>query len=508
MKLKELFKPLAKQEFLIIMFALLLRLPLLDGSFWLDEAAQFLESARPLSEQLNIIPDFQPPLLHLILHFATYLSSTEWWLRLIGSVIPSLIALLATHKLGKKMFDNATANLSCLLLATSSFHIFFSQELRPYSLAAMWASLAFLLLYKQVTSNEHSLKFSYWLPITVVNTLGIYTSYLYPFVIVTQIIIVLIFNKKILKKALTSLAISAILFLPFLPTFIKQLDAGRVLRQSLPGWELVVSHPQLQAIPLTVGKFIFGVIRLDLNTTFIAISTALLSCSAILAIFLYKNFISRKKLQKKWLFLITAIIVTIIIPWLVSFWIPVIQPKRLMFVQPLIYLFITALVTQAWQLKKVTAKILGAILFLLLISLNIFSTYRYYTQKSLQRENWRSLAKYTQARFPAKQTVAVFGFNEPFAPWRLYAQDHFNTLAIENNTAKNKENIQEEIKPIYDYEFVLLFDYLRDLTDPDNQILHAIESFGYEELEVIDYENIGFVRVYIKDKQLLMSYLE
>ena len=68
---------------LILLLALILRLPFLNGSFWMDEAAQALESARPLSQQLDIIPDFQPPLIHLILHFAMYLGREEWWLRTI-----------------------------------------------------------------------------------------------------------------------------------------------------------------------------------------------------------------------------------------------------------------------------------------------------------------------------------------------------------------------------------------------------------------------------------------
>lgn len=50
-----------KMIYLILLLALALRLPLLGGSFWLDEAAQYLESARPFSQQLAIREDFQPP---------------------------------------------------------------------------------------------------------------------------------------------------------------------------------------------------------------------------------------------------------------------------------------------------------------------------------------------------------------------------------------------------------------------------------------------------------------
>ncbi len=46
---------------LITLLALLLRLPLLTGSFWLDEAAQALESARPFSQQIEFLKLFRQP---------------------------------------------------------------------------------------------------------------------------------------------------------------------------------------------------------------------------------------------------------------------------------------------------------------------------------------------------------------------------------------------------------------------------------------------------------------
>src|SRR5687768_414653 len=85
----------------IIVFALLLRLPLLDGSFWLDEAAQALESVRPFSQQLNIRDDFQPPLLHVLIHFASYFGHSEWWLRTVGALIPGLVTVFFTYKIGE-----------------------------------------------------------------------------------------------------------------------------------------------------------------------------------------------------------------------------------------------------------------------------------------------------------------------------------------------------------------------------------------------------------------------
>ena len=112
--------------FLLVLFlGLLLRLPHLHASFWLDEAAQALESYRPLAQQLQITDDFQPPLLHLLTHASISICQKEWWLRTTGALIPGMLTIIGTYALGKKIAGKKVALASSLLLATSSFHLFF-----------------------------------------------------------------------------------------------------------------------------------------------------------------------------------------------------------------------------------------------------------------------------------------------------------------------------------------------------------------------------------------------
>ena len=63
--------------YLVLILAVLIRIINLNQSLWLDEAAQVLESIRPLSEQLNIAGDFWPPLYHVTLHFWMYLGKSS-----------------------------------------------------------------------------------------------------------------------------------------------------------------------------------------------------------------------------------------------------------------------------------------------------------------------------------------------------------------------------------------------------------------------------------------------
>lgn len=494
----------SKTIWLLVFLAIALRIPLLTGSFWLDEAAQALESARPFSQQLDIIPDFQPPLLHYLLHFAMYLGRSEWWLRLWGALIPGLISIIATYLIGKKVFCKNVGLIAGLLTATSSFHVFYSQELRPYSLAAMWAILSWLFLIniwlRAEKGNEDIKRPSknYWLFYTICSVLGLFSSYTYPFVLLSQLIITLMLFSSNVKKHFLSAAITAVFFLPWLPMFLKQLQAGTSLRTSMPGWDQVVSLPQLQALPLTLGKLVFGVIRLEISTLFIGLSV-LMTVITLSLIFLNK---SRKNFpRKKLLIIFLAGALPLLITWMISFWIPVVRPKRLLFVQPFIYLLVSSLSVYAWQSKKLIQKTLAAILLGLFLSINLFSLYQYYTQPSLQREDWRSLRALVRMRFPERETALVFNFGEPFAPWRWYDRERFPTVATGRFNQVNYEQALEKLKPIFDYQYVLVFDYLRDLTDPDDLVIKAVEELGFELHELIDVENIGFVRVYIRSKE-------
>jgi uncharacterized membrane protein len=496
----------------IVLLALGLRIPLLSGSFWLDEAAQAIESARPFSQQFDIIPDFQPPLMHLITHFAMLVSHQEWWIRLISAVIPGLIGIVAAYLIGKKLFNKAAGILTELLLATSSFHIFYSQELRPYSLAAMWGILSWLALINLWLKREeegtaaNSNLIKTWLPYAVITIFGLYSSYTYPFVLLSQLIMTVFLYKDSLKNHLITAGVAAVFFLPWLPTFFKQLQAGQALRTAMPGWDQVVSLPQLEALPLVVGKLVFGVIRLEISAIFIAISLFL----PLLSIFLVfklaqahqttlKNAFSKE--NKKFFIPVLAAVLPLLLTWIISFWVPVVRPKRLLFIQPFIYLFVADLVTSHWQIGKRFGQFLAILLFTAFLSINIYSTSQYYLQPNLQRENWRSVRQLVRTRFPERETVIIFGFSEPFAPWIWYDNNRFPTLTTGRVHDQEISQVEELIKPVFDYQYVLVFDYLRDLTDPQDHIPTAIENFGYELHELIDQVNIGFIRVYIKSRE-------
>jgi uncharacterized membrane protein len=496
----------------VLLLAIVLRIPFLTGSFWLDEAAQALESARPWSQQFEIAEDFQPPLLHLLVKVALYGGTSEWWLRTIGAIIPGLLTILVTYQIGKQLVSEKVGAIAGLLLATSSWHIFYSQELRPYSLPTMWAVLSWWLLIPWLTTSapkppskqepflpaNQVLRF---LALVIVTAAGLYSSFLYFLVVIPQLLSLSWGHRHKLYLALIAFCMGGALFVPWLPSFHEQLTVGGQLRQALPGWEDVVSLTQAKALFITMGKFIFGTQDLGLLSPHL-IALAILFAALI---FMFKDIVATKHLLQKryfWknqpLFIFALwLVVPILAAWIISFWIPILHPKRVLFCLPGWAL----LMATGWEYAQSKAKwgLLG-----LLLVFNVWGIASYYTNPLVQREDWRSLHSELIRDYPAAVSVAVFSFPQPFAPWRWYDNGSYPTLSTGTLHIESSD-LRTQLKTIPDYQYVLVFDYLRDLSDPDDALIHAVESYGFVETDNRSRPLIGQVRIFARPSSILSS---
>lgn len=488
----------------VVLIALVLRIPLLSGSFWLDEAAQALESTRPLTQQFDIAYDFQPPLFHLIVHVFTYFSTQEWWLRL-ASLIPGILTVYFTFQIGKRLASNWVGLLAALLLATHSFHIFYSQELRPYALPALLAVWSWWVLIQIVgkvssTSGKQSVAFpeiKQFAVFTILTVAGLYSSYLYPFLVLSQFFSVAAFKRTWLTKFTASFTVSALCFLPWIPMFLQQLRVGSTLRQNTLGWDQVVSIPQLKAVPLTMGKFLFGVIELDAKVGLVVAGVAIagLLCAVVFHWLRAQKFQPKKLLNDQTMVILTSWgVLPLLIAWLISFAVPVVQPKRVLYLLPALCLGLSDLIVKQW--KRPVAKLL----LIGLLMVNGFGTLQYFTQAKLQRENWRGLITQIDAQFSQTDTIIVFKFDEPFAPWMWYDHQAFPVVKTGTSTIQADTQLEPLMKRVLLYDTVVVWDYLSDLTDPDKRVEAWLTQYGYAQYELFEAPGIGFVRVYRRGK--------
>ncbi len=476
---------------LVVLLGMAVRLPLLNGSFWLDEAAQALESTRPFSEQFQLAKDFQPPLFHLLIFVAAQVSTAEWFLRLVGATLPGLLTLVALFYLVKKLWNSEAALLASLLLATSSFHVFYSQELRPYALAALFGVLSTSFLLDILTSEVPRKKTQILYVLTT--AAGLYTMYVLPFLVLGQFATVFFIYKKKLWMMIRLVLVAGLLWLPWLPSFLTQLQVGAQLRQDLPGWSAAVGTPFLKAVPLTVAKFLYGVSDVSVSVFYILPVLGLCFLGIAARGTLWKQ-LQRKEVR----FLAIITIGTLVFTWLFSLVIPVLQPKRVLFLLPLFIALALGVLSAKRSLQYA--------LFLLLLCCNALSLGAYWRTPALQREDWRGLHTTLLARYPSG-SVVVFAFPDSFAPWEWYDRGQTPKVLTPYTQKETAASLEAVLKKTTEYEYVLVFDYLRDLTDPEHKIETTLGALGLSEREKIDGGSIGFVRVFSR-RPAVLSYVE
>lgn len=334
---------------LILILALFLRLINLDQPLWLDEAIQFKAISQfslPDFFRQFMPTDFNPPLSYLVnFGFSRLFGYSETALRM-PSVIFGVLTVWLVYKLGGRW--------PALLLATSGLHIYYSQEARMYSLAAL-----------AVTASFYFLKKRNWLGYVLASLAAIYSHYLTVFIFPAQWFWV---KKKYWVWII--LGYSA-----WLPVFWQQLANGL----SVPGtvWGGVIGALSFKNILLIPVKFLVGRISLDNNYLFALVLAVPL---ILITRAMWQN--RKDRLIMNWLMVPVGLAIV------VSIWVPVLAYFRLIFVLPAFYLLISV--------KTSRSVLVGWVLF------NLVTAGIYLFDSRFHREDWRGLA-----RSLADQTVVI-----------------------------------------------------------------------------------------------------
>jgi uncharacterized membrane protein len=454
----------------IVILALLLRLPLLNDSFWLDEAAQALQSARPLSQQFAIQADFQPPLYHVVVHVLASISHAEWWLRL-ASLIPSLISIYLTYILARSLSTPRLGLIAALVVTLSHFHLFYAQELRPYMFASVFVLLSFILLTQKKSSHQ-------WWQLGVVNALGLLSVYTYVFYFLSQPLW-LRFYPKMAKTWAKSLLVTLAASLWWLPYFIGQLQAGLNISATIPGWNNAVSLPFLKALPLTFVKFFFGRFPIpDSLAAYLILGLLILGLG-----FLMVTYATVKNRH-----VLVLAIAPILMAWLITPFLPTLEPKRFLGSLPLLFIVATLAAAKSR---------LGKALLMLVVSTNLLIISAYWVKPELQREPWRQAITGLESQFGSDATV-VFRFYAPFSPWEWYATGSLPSLSTGSLYLDSITPLNTTLSPSKSSSTVLVFDYLKELTDPQDFTHEWLIRQGFQPISSIHYPNLGAIKQYTR----------
>lgn len=437
----------------ILILALILRLVNLNQSLWLDEAAQILMSQSSLYTIIfERSGDFHPPLSYILYHFWMMLGTSEIWLRLLP-VLFGVTTVFVIFKLCLKLFNKKIALTSALFLAIAQYHVYYSQELRMYSIVTFFAALS---MYFLVTKRN--------LGYILSTSAFLYTHYMGIFLLVAHFMY---------KRNWKLLGIVLLTYIPWLPLLWHQLQNGVKADEYLPGWDSLLSVDAIKAIPTMLIKFSIGRINFDNQLLYLGISCLVLILFGYL-IYHAIRFEKQSKVLIYWLF------IPIIITWIISFFIPMNQPFRLLFTIPAFCMLLAVGVNHLGRFWKMG---LAGVLCISFSGLLI-----YYTNPKFQREDWRTVAK----EIPEN---AVFAWPVPFDPYIWYGGQGTGVVkkfpASIDDVTKNMDKLEKRSE-------VYLFEYLQALSDPERNIQKWLGENGYILERTLNYNGVGFVYKYIK----------
>jgi hypothetical protein len=356
-------------QWLIMFGALILRLPFLNQSLWLDEAIEALAlMGRQGPLFLYALADYQPPLYHVIAYGITHLLGYDEIVLRLPGFIAGLITVYLVMKIGTLLANKHVGYLVGMLAATNPLLIYYAQEGRTYGVTACFASASFYFLLKLLRNRQAKMltKVAYIL----FTASMIWTSYLSWFFLLAQGVYVLRQKRYDLTKLQ---AVAALTWLWWLPSFFDSLAVGQYTLTTSDGWGKVVGGLSWKSLPLTWVKFMIGRITFD-NKILYAVIVGLLV--------LLHGYILKKIDWSKYRLLLYWLIPPVILGILTAAFLPVYSYFRVLFVLPA-YLLLLSLGLDKLKSLTLTSLVISAQLTCLMI---------FWFTPHLHREDWRSLA--------------------------------------------------------------------------------------------------------------------
>lgn len=459
---------------LVLILATVLRLINLNQSLWLDEATQAIVSSQSIKTIiLERSGDFQPPLSYILYHFWIIFGRFEIWLRLLPAIF-GVGTVYLIFLLTKQFASQKIALIASFLMTISAFHIYYSQEVRMYSMAAFFTTFSMYAFYLSLRKKSLSSSLAY----VVSSVLLIYTHYLGFLILFSQLIYVAVFQKESIKDLFKKQLGVIILWLPWLPLFLNQLKNGVSANQYLPGWSNVLTVQVYKALPLTYLKFIIGRISFDNKYLYGMVAVVVFLSLLLVLINVLKN------LKKEIYFLLCWLIIPQLVALLISFKVPLYQPFRLIVTLPPFLILIANMTEGKLKLKY----LLIGIFVLFSLTGNIL----YYTQPKFWREDWRGAAGFLNQT----SGEAVFAWPEPFAPFDWYTTKDNGVGVIKKMPATYPE-VSVQLSRL-NYSDIYYFEYLQDLSDPGKNIQLWLKNNGYSLEKTYNFEGVGFIHHYLK----------
>ena len=214
-------------------------------SLWYDEGVAWGHATRSLSELV--------PRLQNNVHVPVYFAALGIWEDLAGdsefalrslSAFASVLGVAWTYALGMRLFHPLAGVTAAAFVALNSFSVYYAQETRMYAMLTAIAACAMWLFARQLRrlgkgASRHERRDIVLLG--VVNALGMYTHVAYALVLLSQGVVWLwrlatvasAFRRGAFLNFIGAFGLTGLLFLPWLPTSLRQVFAQPNIAQPI-----------------------------------------------------------------------------------------------------------------------------------------------------------------------------------------------------------------------------------------------------------------------------------
>ncbi|MFA5356849.1 MAG: glycosyltransferase family 39 protein [Candidatus Omnitrophota bacterium] len=187
-------------------------------SLWFDEAASVLSAdyMHEMISKMGMLEERYPSFLsNQFIYYWQRLGKDEFTLRM-SAVIFGMLAVLVIYRVAKHVFSRKAGIIAAFILAVSPIHIYYSREVRVYSLEILTVLVSVYFLIKALESD----RMRYWSGYLAFSLASIYLHYMNIFILFSGIIFVLIYYRKCRCLFKRWLAVNAVLFIFLLPWMI------------------------------------------------------------------------------------------------------------------------------------------------------------------------------------------------------------------------------------------------------------------------------------------------
>lgn len=225
-------------------------------SLWYDETVSVYLAQKSIPAMLaHTAGDIHPPGYYLLLHFwqlfthpspAHGLEFLYTW----PSLFFGQLLIVLIYALGRKLLNRNSAVIAAWLTALHPFHLWYSQEVRMYTLGAFLGLICLWALLQLSDRDKLDQRYLQWLAIYVVSAaIGMYALYYFLFLLIALNLIacwLLLRGKMLLYWLVGQLGI-LLLWAPWLPIFVHQ-----AIDPPVPPWR--VPWQQLSGLLAAVAE--------------------------------------------------------------------------------------------------------------------------------------------------------------------------------------------------------------------------------------------------------------